>query len=148
VPDKGGDSDLGEPKIVRDACEAVPQYMRRDIRQCGIAKDLIPMIGKATERIIVALAWEDVIASFSHPSPFQKLHHRQPDGPGGGTLLTFGQTQAARLHIGFHPPQLDHFRTAASGESNLADDISRHLVSLVLSRFTQDSSKGAILSFG
>src|SRR5438552_4136174 len=39
VPDKGGDRDLGEPKIVRDACEAVPQYMRRDICQCRIAKD-------------------------------------------------------------------------------------------------------------
>lgn len=30
----------------------------------------------------------------------------------------------------------------------MADDIGRHLVSLVLSRFTQDSSECAILSFG
>jgi hypothetical protein len=67
-PYKGGDRDLGEPKIIRDACEAMPQYMRRDIDQCRIAEDLLPMIGKAAERIIVALAWKDVSASFGRPS--------------------------------------------------------------------------------
>jgi hypothetical protein len=31
VTNKGRDRDLGEPEVVRDACEAVPQYVRRDI---------------------------------------------------------------------------------------------------------------------
>jgi len=54
------------------------------------------MIRETAERIVVVLAWEDVTAGFDYPSPFQKLQHRQPDGPGGGSLLTFDQTQAAR----------------------------------------------------
>ena len=50
--------------------------------------------------------------------------------------------------LGLPTAKLDHFRTTASGQSNLTDDVGRHLVSPVLGRFAQDSSECAILRFG
>lgn len=58
VADEGRDRDLGEPKVVGDACEAVPQHMPGDIGKRCVLEDLLPVIGKAAERIIVALAGE------------------------------------------------------------------------------------------
>ena len=49
MPNQGGDGCLGEPKIIADAGEAVPQDMRGDAREFRILEQLCPLPREAAE---------------------------------------------------------------------------------------------------
>lgn len=144
VPDESRDRNLGESEVVRNACEAVPQYMRCDIGERRIAEDLLPMIGETAERVIGALAWEEVSAGSGEPLRSRYSTTGNPmarvEAP---SLLSARRRKLASISASIHL-SLITLRTATSRESNLADDISRHLVSIFLSRRAQDFSGGRV----
>ena len=51
------------------------------------------------------------------------------------------------MSAGFSSSQRDHLHTAAPSECNLTDDLDRHPVVLVLSRFLKQVAEDAIFDF-
>ena len=60
VADQRRDRHLGEAEIVADARKTMSQDVARDIRERRALEDLLPMVRETAERIVVALAGEDI----------------------------------------------------------------------------------------
>src|SRR6266849_364589 len=106
--------------------------MRRHIRQRGVLEDMLPMVRKATERVVLTLPREDVCADIVGAPSLEMFDDRQPNGTDGFPFLTVLQPQAARLRVSLRPFQADHLAAPAPRQRDLANDVYCHDVFLVL----------------
>ncbi len=147
MADERGDCDFGEAKVVRDTGEAVAQDVRRHTSEWRVLENLLPMVGEAAKGIVLAVAREDV-GILPILAPFLEiLDHWQPNRSGRRALLAINQPQATALRIGFRPHQLDHFRTPAAGQGDLANDVDRHGILFNLGGLLQHLAQSAIFGF-
>jgi len=79
VADQGCDRHLREAEIVADAREAVPQDVGRDVRERRALEYLLPVVWETAERVVVAVAGEDICAGGCLPTRFKELDNGQSD---------------------------------------------------------------------
>ncbi len=108
------DSHLGKAEIVGDAREAMTKDVRCHIGQWRVLKDVLPMVRKTAERVVLALRWEDVCADIIGAPPLEVFDDWQPYGADGFTLLAVLQPQATRLGVRFRPFQARSSRCGGS----------------------------------
>ena len=147
VADQGRDRHLGEAEIVADAREAVSQDVGRDIGERRVLEDLLPVVRETAERVVVAIAGEDICAGGCLPTRFEKLDNRQADRTDRGALLAVDQPQAAPIGICFGPHQADHFAPAAASQRDLTNDIHGRRVLLIFLGCAQHLAQRPILRF-
>src|SRR6266851_4735807 len=125
--------------------KAVAQDVGSHVRERRVLEELLPMVGEAAERVVLALPREDVCAETVGAPSLQIFDGRQPNRTDGVTLLAVFQSQAACLGVGLRPFQADHFAAPAAGQRKLANDVHGRSVFLVLGAVAEHPTQNSIL---
>lgn len=110
-------------------------------------KDLLPMVRETAERIVVAVAVEDIRAGCCIPTCLEELDNGQADRADRRPLLAVDQPQATPVCIRFGPHQADHLAAAAAGQCDLTNDLHRRRVLLLLLSCAQHLTQRPVLRF-
>lgn len=146
MPDQGRDRRLGEPEVIADTGEAVPQNMRRDAGQISIFEQLRPLSGEGSEWRVILPAGKDVVVGtlFLVAAALEIFEGRQTDWTHRCALLAVGQPKATAFGIDFATLQTNDLASPAAGQGDHPDDLSGGFVLPVLNRLPKDIAERAI----
>ena len=111
------------------------KHMRGDIGERRVPEDLLPVVGEAAERVVVAVSRGRHRCRYA---VFRRSSRNSTTGRPIGrievpSLLSIRRRQLASVSASVHI-RPDHLAPAAAGQRDLTDDLDRHGVLLVLLR--------------